>query len=289
MRTNTNILIFGDLHGRIPRIHYRDFDAIIAPGDFCSDEAREYIFQAIALNKKNPLKQTTWYDLAGRVKAKDYVKKSLSKGRKVLNFLDSLGVPVFVVPGNWDWTPNDTSDWSFLRQNHFESLLSGLTNVHNVYQKKTAFRRYDIIGYGISSKPEYPQHEDIKQSYSKEQLATLKKQCDEHIDWLSSLFLEAKNAVIFISHNVPFNTPLDIIINPQSPLHGYHFGSIVARTMVDLYQPIACIGGHIHEHYGSCRLNNTTVINSGFGADANVLLRLSSNEIAEVRFNDVTR
>ena len=28
-------LIIGDLHGNKPKIHFKDFDAIIAHGDFC--------------------------------------------------------------------------------------------------------------------------------------------------------------------------------------------------------------------------------------------------------------
>ncbi len=31
-------LIVGDLHGQMPKIHFKEFDAIIAPGDFCPDE-----------------------------------------------------------------------------------------------------------------------------------------------------------------------------------------------------------------------------------------------------------
>ena len=34
----TKFLIIGDLHGNKPLIHFKDFDAIIAPGDFCSDK-----------------------------------------------------------------------------------------------------------------------------------------------------------------------------------------------------------------------------------------------------------
>ena len=39
----TKFLIVGDLHGQIPKIREKKFDAIIAPGDFCSDELKKYI------------------------------------------------------------------------------------------------------------------------------------------------------------------------------------------------------------------------------------------------------
>ncbi len=33
-------LIVGDLHGQMPKIFFKEFDAITAPGDFCSDEPK---------------------------------------------------------------------------------------------------------------------------------------------------------------------------------------------------------------------------------------------------------
>ena len=54
------ILVVGDLHGQKPKIYFRDFDAIIAPGDFCSDAHRKYIFEALRRNIENPKKKFRW-------------------------------------------------------------------------------------------------------------------------------------------------------------------------------------------------------------------------------------
>ena len=37
----TGLLIMGDLHGQKPEIYAHDFDAVIAPGDFCSDAPKK--------------------------------------------------------------------------------------------------------------------------------------------------------------------------------------------------------------------------------------------------------
>lgn len=92
--------------------------------------------------------------------------------------------------------------------------------------------------------------------------------------------------MLFISHNVPFNTSLDKIVNPASPRKGYHYGSIIAREMIEKYQPLVCIGGHMHEHFGKCTLGKTTCINAGFSGKVNTLLELEENKITKIQFID---
>ena len=108
-------LIIGDLHGKKPKIHFKDFDAIIAPGDFCSDESKKYMFRALKERLVTPKSKTEWYDIVGKKEAKKIIMKSLSDGRKILAKLNSYGVPVYIVPGNWDWTPfvEREINWNF--------------------------------------------------------------------------------------------------------------------------------------------------------------------------------
>ena len=94
-------LILGDLHGKEPKIFYSDFDAIISPGDFCSDNLRKYMFKSLKENTKNST-NVPWYKSIGEKKAKELIKESISDGRKVLKKLNSFNVPVYIVPGNWD-------------------------------------------------------------------------------------------------------------------------------------------------------------------------------------------
>ena len=96
------ILVVGDLHGQKPKIYFKDFDAIIAPGDFCSDGHRKYIFEALRRNIENPKKKVKFEDIVGKSKAKKMENKSIKDGLNILKFLNSFKVPVFVVPGNWE-------------------------------------------------------------------------------------------------------------------------------------------------------------------------------------------
>ena len=271
-------LIVGDLHGNIPEIYFDDFDAIIAPGDFCSDAPRKYMFQALKEN-------TEWYRIVGKRKARKMIRKSLSDGRKVLEVLDSFGVPVYVVPGNWDWTGDKDSDWDFLRRDHYKALLKGLANIVDVHHRIADAGEYNIIGHGISSGPEYPQYREDLEKLEPKELAKRKREYERNLKKVSSLFERASKPVIFLSHNVPFNTPLDKITNRESPRYGYHYGSVIAREMIEKYQPLVCIAGHMHEHFGKCKIGNTVCINSGFGPNVNVRLELAGNKIKKLKFH----
>lgn len=100
------ILIIGDCHGKKPELPEEDFDLVLAIGDICggTDEMRSAMFQSI--DDERP-----WHEIY-EGDAEEAVRDSISKGKEILVDLDSLGVPVFIVPGNWDWT-GEGSEWSF--------------------------------------------------------------------------------------------------------------------------------------------------------------------------------
>lgn len=274
-------LIVGDLHGNIPEIQFKEFDAIIAPGDFCSDDLKKYIFLEIS-NRYGKGKSKSWYDLAGRENAKKLINKSLADGRKILEFLNSFNVPVYIVPGNWDWTEEPGSHWSFLRKNHYAELTKGLKNVIDVHHKKTQFKEYTIIGHGIYPFPEYPQNPKDLEMFSKEELKYRKKQYTLLLKKVDSLFKKAKKPIIFLSHNVPYNTSLDIVLAKESPRYGEHYGSLVVRDIITKYQPLVNIGGHMHECRGTAKLGKTLCINTGFGSKVNTLLDIENGKIKRI-------
>lgn len=277
-------LIVGDLHGNVPNIYYKNFDAIIAPGDFCSDAARKYMFQAMMERIKNPKSKVQWYDIVGKKKAKDMIKQSLSDGRKILEKLNSLNIPIYIVPGNNDWTSYKESKWNFERINHYKSLVKGLENLIDVHNSLVNAEEFQFIGHGITSSPEYPQYKEDLKRYNKKELNKIKKDYTKDLKQISSVFEKSSKPVIFMTHNVPFNTPIDKIVNKESPKNGYHYGSLIARKLVDKYQPLICIGGHMHEHFAKCKIGKTVCINTGYGPFVNILLELEENKIKKLEF-----
>jgi len=75
--------------------------------------------------------------------------------------------------------------------------------------------------------------------------------------------------VIFVSHNMPYDCRLDVIRGKESPkyVRGKHYGSKLVRRIIDKWQPVLAIGGHLHENQGRCRIGSTVVLNSGAALD----------------------
>ena len=160
----------------------------------------------------------------------------------------------------------------------YDKMVSGLENVKDVHHKIADFKDFQIIGHGIASGPEYPQYEeDLNRVKKKGNPEEIKKDYEEGKEKVFSLFESANKPVIFLSHNVPFNTKVDMIAWEGSPRKGQHFGSLIAREACDKYQPVVCIGGHMHEHHDKDILGKTVVINAGFGSAVNTLLEVEGS------------
>lgn len=257
-----NILLVGDCHGKIPSIVDEDFDIVLAVGDICgeSEEARTAMFESMDKDKE-------WYELLGEDKAKKIVKQSLEEGEEVFRHLSSFDVPVLVVPGNWDWTGEIYSDWSFIQENKFQKLVDRFENIRNLNFKDEKKGEYTIIGYGPCSGPEIPQYEDEKPKDESE-MEKKRKDYQANKERLEKLFDDSSGPRILLSHNVPFDTSLDEIKNEDSPVHGRHYGSLIVKELIEEYRPLLSVAGHMHEGQGEEQVGQTLAVNSGLNTTA---------------------
>ncbi|MEK6925140.1 MAG: metallophosphoesterase [Nanoarchaeota archaeon] len=282
----TKFLIIGDLHGKKPKIYTKDFDAIIAPGDFCSDNLRKYMFRALKKEIETG-EEYWWYNLISKSKAKKEIIKSLKDGRKILEFLNSFNKPIFALPGNWDWTGRD-EDWKYLHKNYWKSyLIKGLNNIRNTHKNIFKFKDLTIVGHGITSGPEYPVKERSKSMSNAEIKESKENYKRVYFNPMNKLFNKArkyKSPIIFLTHNIPYNTKLDKILDKKSPRVGQHFGSYLARQLIEKHKPLVSIGGHMHEHFGKDKIKNTTIINAGFGSYVNTIMEIKNNKIKNLEF-----
>ncbi len=294
------ILIIGDLHGRKPKIHLKDFDAIVFVGDVCDDRKIGPLYKKFfrkLKNVDNPL-DYSWEGFIeeeiGMKKFEQYEKESLEKGNEILKYLDSFGKPIFMVAGNWDqsYGPSkikdiDKSDYHYLKAFYDwwlgdkinPELLKGTKNVKNCMYKNHLFNGINFIGYGLVSGKE-DKKKGRKLRVNKIQSEKLKKAHDKIVNKLSEAFKKRnkKFPTIFISHNIPYDTKLDKIKNKNSHMNKMHAGSIIARRMCLKFKPLLCIGGHIHEGKGKDKIRETRVINPGFGQDAQVLIEIDKKK-----------
>ena len=100
---------------------------------------------------------------------------------------------------------------------------------------------------------------------------------------LDKIFKKTKKPTIFLSHNVPYNTKIDKIVDKKNPRHGQHFGSMIARKIIEKYKPVICIGGHMHEHFDKVKIKKTVCINAGFGNKVNTFLEIKDGKIKQLK------
>ena len=300
-----NFLVVGDLHGNKPKILAKDFDAIITTGDFCSDKHLNPLYKAwFGYLKKEKESQLSFsefvVDMIGKKRLRELETESLKGGRKVLEFLNSFGVPVYIVPGNWDQSygktkikNSDASDYNYIKSflDYYLAdktnpyLTRGLRNIKDCQFKLHKIKEYNIIGYGLSSGPEYYAKKLKKRKFSKSESLKLRNAYQKIMNKLAEKCSKNNGKItVFLTHNVPYGMKLDVGLDKNSYAYKKHLGSSIARDFCKRYKPLVCIGGHIHEHFGKCILGKTTVINAGYGFKGNVILELNDSKIKRLKF-----
>lgn len=300
------ILVVGDLHGNKPKIYFKDFDAIISIGDVCSDKGfrplvkKWFKYREMKGNSLN-LDKFIVREI-GKKQVKQLEKESLDAGKNILKFLCSFGKPVFFIPGNWDQSYGkskiknlDKSDYNyrmafldyFLGSKTNSKLISGLKGILDCQYKIVNCRGFNFIGYGAASNDEalYRKSSNI----SKHKVKLLDKRYFQILNKLNSIYKKRNKSdpTIFFSHNVPYGTKLDILVNKKSIHHGKNFGSRISLDFIKKHHPILCIGGHMHEHFGKQKIGRTVCINAGFGSKVNTLIDLDEEKgkIRSIKFH----
>jgi Icc-related predicted phosphoesterase len=304
------ILVIGDLHGVKPRIHFKDFDCIVQPGDVCSDKLVRPVYKKwfkyikdVGVENVDVSFEEFFDSYLGKGGYGKANKEQMKDGRKVLKYLNSFGRPVFIVPGNWDNSYGSTRikdmekndynhdriwiDW-WLGKSVNKKLTKGFKNIYDCQYSCFEFEGVNFIGYGNNSGPEKFKEKLKKHKYSKEEKIKLKEKIRELYSRLENLFRMVKGKPsVFISHNIPYGV-LDIGLDKKSYAYKKHLGSTVAKDIIEKFQPLVCVGGHIHEYHGKKKLGKTTVINAGFGRNVNTLIDIDEvrGKVQSVRFWD---
>lgn len=296
------LLIISDLHGHKPRIKDKDFDAIIVPGDVCSDKEFKPVYRAWFrhLKKENISADEYFKRHFTKKQLKGMDTRALQEGRKIMKYLDSFNKPVFFVPGNHDQSYGstriknmDSSSYNY-RKAFYDfwagkmsnpKLTNGLKNVRDCQYKAHELDGITFVGYGLSSAPEDPAKKYKMKKYTNEEYKKLKGAYEKIKKQLANEMKKVKKGspVVFISHNVPHGSKLDVITDKKSYAYKMHLGSTVADWFVKKYQPLICIGGHIHDHYGTAKDGKTTILNTGFGGKITTLVEIKNKKLNKIK------
>tara|TARA_Y100000310_G_scaffold340502_1_gene436481 strand:+ start:1218 stop:2075 length:858 start_codon:yes stop_codon:yes gene_type:complete len=264
------LLVVGDFHGSFPKkfetiIKKEKIDLVVSNGDYPPFHYRKLWF------KHCYGKDVELWEVIGKKKYKEIILKDMRMAERALKKLDKLPVPVFTVLGNIDYPLFDDGydlekigggkgqNWSWDRKNRFLEVLKKYKNIKRFDYKSIKYKGFVFIGGRGHSNPGLVKSKGYKKYRAK-------------LDKLFGKFRKEnkEGKVIFVTHNVPYNTKLDKIGKGAHELvRGKHYGSKMFRRLINKYQPVLHVGGHIHESRGKQMLGKTLAINPGAAHEGN--------------------
>ena len=281
------ILAIGDFHGKFPnklkdKIKKENVDLIVSIGDYFPflPKHRKLFFKYAYKTNKD-----IW-EFIGKKKCKEFMIKELKIGRKLIKGLDKLPVKIIGISGNIDsgkWGDafrgrKDRKIWRWAEQDFLTLFIRKLKKMKFFDFSYIKFGEFIFIGYPASNFPGHVQTPTYR-FYRKKLDRLFQKFKKENKD----------KRVIFVSHNVPYNTKLDKITSKEAheKVKGKHYGSKLTRRIIDRYKPFLVLGGHMHENQGKCKVGKTIAINPGAAIDGKAaIINLPENkkEKIKVRF-----
>jgi hypothetical protein len=263
------IIVIGDLHGEFPNkveefIKKEKADLILCTGDFANFENyRKIVFSNTDKKVKDLVNKKDYHEMMTKII------KSMEKPLKVL---DSFNVPVYTIYGNLDYTNYEVNKHR-IKTNTLNRICKNSKNIHLVREKILNYKELQLLlfsGYR-KNKLKFPKTKT-------QEIERLNKSWRNRI---SKLFSKMNSkTTIFVSHDLPFNTKLDLINNPNSPLNGKHVGDEVIREFIEKYQPKVAVCGHMHENQGIDKIGKSLIINAGYGKEGQFLiLSINRDEI----------
>ena len=161
--------------------------------------------------------------------------------------LGDSGVQVFVMPGNDDpWLVDE--------------VLESSAAIIACDDRVVAVGGYEMISCGYSNRTPWDSPRELDEADLYKRMSALAER------------LESPETAIFNLHVPPYDSGLDTAIELDRELrpvltagrpHEIPVGSSAVRQLIEEYQPMVALHGHIHESRGVTHIGRTVVINPG--------------------------
>jgi len=280
------ILAIGDFDGKFPKkykkiIKKEKIDLIVVDGDYPPFSLKKEFFKYVYGREGVDI-----WDFIGKKRYKEAVIHDYKKGEDVMKKLNKIKVPVISSLGNHDYTLSDDCrdhkkgeyswKWDYDRLTYLARSIKKYKNIKRVDYGFVKFGSYVFIGARGHS---FPGHVKSK-AYKK------------HRKILEKLFKRFRKEnkvgkVIFVTHNSPYNTKLDLITakDAHKIAKGKHYGSKMFRRIIEKHQPILSISGHFDESQGKQRLGKTLAVNIGaVNRGTGSIIEINDKEKIKVKF-----
>jgi len=254
-------------------------DIIVSNGDYFPFHYRKLWFEHCYQE------DVELWEVIGKKEYKALIERDLKDGERAMKKLNASGVPVVTVWGNVDYTrtsdvhdmekPQGRHYWKWDWQDFFSPLIKKYKNIQRIDYRAVRLGDYVFVGCSGGS---FPGHVKSKTYWkSRKKLDALFKKYRK----------ENKNGkVIFVSHNVPYDTKLDKIgKDAHETVRGQHYGSKLVKRVIERYQPVMHVGGHIHEGRGKDLIGDSVCVNPGAAHDGQAaIIEINQKGKVKVRF-----
>jgi hypothetical protein len=206
---------------------------------------------------------------------RDLVTKRLDEWLKLIEErMKNTGIDVYITGGNDDFYS-------------VTDMLRSSKAITNPEDRVVDVGGHEMISSGYSNITPWKCPRDIPE-----------EEITKKLEEMTGQLKEPKTS-IFNIHVPPYDTPIDLAPELDATLRpkmsgsegGFkmiHVGSTAVRSIIDKYQPLVGLHGHIHESRAAVKLGRTTCINPGSeygeGVLRGVLVTLSPDKVADYTF-----
>jgi uncharacterized protein len=186
--------------------------------------------------------------------------------------MSEYGIEVFVMPGNDD-------PWSC------DEVIENASHVQACDDRVVRVGDHEMISCAFANPTPWNSPRELGED---ELYARMKRMAEQ---------LESPQTAIFNLHVPPYDSGLDTAneINPDLTVvfksgqpNEIPVGSTAVRQLIEEYQPLLALHGHIHESRGEARIGRTLCINSGSeynsGRIHGVTAKLTPDEVVSYQF-----
>ncbi|MBS3099150.1 metallophosphoesterase family protein [Candidatus Pacearchaeota archaeon] len=283
------ILALGDFHGTFPeklkgKIAKEKFDVVIGVGDYTGiSEWRPYIMKQLRLALKGI--QLTPKEYFGKERFRDLLKKDYAAGKKVLNEMNKLKKPTFIVFGNGDWYKYPFDKKIESERKSYEQFVKKLKHLKNINYNKAKFQKINFVGFGgYMDIDAYFDRKKWKEDGIERHEARVNRRTKSRKHFFNIL-KKTKGEKIFVFHYPPKGA-FDIIRDKKdNPMNGKSTGISFFTEAIKRYKPRLVLCGHMHEYQGLKYLHGSPIINPGDAEEGKAaIITLEENKEVKVKF-----
>lgn len=272
------ILAIGDFHGKFPKKLQniaKKADLVLSTGDFGgSKDLLKVVFKYF---------YEDWTKKVGKKKTEEYILKDYNSGKKIINQLDRLKVPIYSSLGNWDFkgTKTEKQRSGGLKLKSYSNIIKKTNNLHLLNRRIAKIRGLKVYGFGgqVTASIYLTKEGGMKQ-------VRIKRYKIRHANEKKQLFKRGRKNIDILLAHYPAQGYFDVVRwKGENPMNGKHIGFKPYTEFIKKYQPKLFVCGHMHEYQGIKKLRKTTIISTGDAQRGKAaLIEIEGGKINNIKF-----